>query len=135
MFLSTHLSIISSMLPIPLSHTFQACLTLYSEVSSQDASKYTPSMFPCIPPKIFSSTLLSMLSTTLLIAHESILPAIYAFMLALKILSRIRPCVLPSMFPIVSHNTLPTYLALCFQVYSQEARQFQFHLTICSHIC
>jgi len=80
MFLSTHLSTISSMVPIPLNHTFQAYLTLCSLVSSQEASKYTPSMFPGIPPRTFSSTLLNMLSTTLPIAHDYILAAIYALM-------------------------------------------------------
>jgi hypothetical protein len=59
-----------------LNYTFQACLTLCSQVSSQVASKYTPSMFPGVPPRTFSSTLQSMLSTTLLIAHDGILAAI-----------------------------------------------------------
>jgi len=80
MLLSIHLRTISSMLPIPLNHTFCACLTLCSQVSSQEVSKYTPGMFPGICPRIFSSTLLSMLSTTLLIAHDGILAAIYALM-------------------------------------------------------
>jgi len=73
MYLSTHLSTTSSMLPIPLNHTFQAGLTRCSQVSSQEASKFTPSIFPGIPPRTFSSTLLSMLSTMLLIAHDGIL--------------------------------------------------------------
>jgi hypothetical protein len=37
-------------------------------------------MFPGILPRIFSSTLLSMLSTILLIAQDGILAAIYALM-------------------------------------------------------
>jgi hypothetical protein len=74
------LSTISSMLPIPLNHTFRVCLTLCSQVSFREASKYTPSMFPSIPPRTFSSTLLRMLSTMLLIAHDGILAAIYALM-------------------------------------------------------
>jgi hypothetical protein len=55
--------------------------------------------------------------------------------LSLNMLSSILASVLSSMFPIAWHDTLPTYLVLCFQVHSQEARNFQFHLTICSHIC
>jgi len=135
MLLSTHPSTIANMLPIPLNHTFRSCLTLCSQVSSQEVSKYTPSMFPGIPPRTFSSTLLSILSTMLLIAHDGILPAIYALMYALKMLSSILPSMHPSMFPIALHDTLPAYLALCFQVHSQEARHSQFHQTISSHIC
>jgi hypothetical protein len=56
MFFSTHLSTISSMLPIPLIYTFRTWLTLCSQVSSQEASKYTPSIIPDIPPRTFSST-------------------------------------------------------------------------------
>ena len=123
------------MLPNPLNHTFWACLTLCSQVSSQEASKYTPSMFPGIPPRTFSCTLLNMLSITLLIAHDGILAAIYALMYALKMLSSILPSMHPSMFPIALHDTLPAYLALCFQVHSQKARHSQFHMTICSHKC
>ena len=77
LFSSTHLSTTSSMLPIPLNHTFRACLTLCSQVSSQEASKYNPSIFPGLPPRIFSCTLLSRLSTMLLIGHDGILAAIY----------------------------------------------------------
>jgi hypothetical protein len=47
-------------------------------------------------------------------------------MYALKMLSSILPSMLLSMFPIAWHDTLPTYLALCFQVYSQEARYSQY---------
>jgi hypothetical protein len=54
-------------------------------------------------------------------------------MYALKMLSSILSSMLSSMFPIAWHDTLPSCLALCFQVYSQEARYSQFHLTICSH--
>jgi hypothetical protein len=42
MFLSTHISTISSMIPILLNHTFQAYLTVCSQVRSEKASKYTP---------------------------------------------------------------------------------------------
>ena len=37
--------------------------------------------------------------------------------------------------PIAVDGTLPAYLALRSQVHSQEGRQFQSHLTICSHVC
>jgi hypothetical protein len=57
-------------------------------------------MFPGILPRIFSSTLLSTLSTTLLIAHDGRLGAIYALMYALKMLSSILSSMLSSMFPI-----------------------------------
>jgi hypothetical protein len=80
MFLCIHLSMISSMLPIALNHTFRACLTLCSQVCSYEASNDTPSMFPGIPPRTFSSILLSMLSTTLLITHDGILAATFALM-------------------------------------------------------
>jgi hypothetical protein len=56
-------------------------------------------------------------------------------MYALKMISSILPSMLSSMLPITWHDTLPTYFALCFRVYSQEASHSQFHLTICSHIC
>jgi hypothetical protein len=58
-------------------------------------------MFPGIPPRTFSSTLQSMLSTMFLIAHDGILAAIYALsMWALKMLSSILHSILSSMFPI-----------------------------------
>jgi len=78
MLLSTHPNMISSMLSMPFNYIFQACLTLCFQVNSQEACKYTPSMVPGIPPGIFSSTLLSVLSTKLLIAHDDILANIYA---------------------------------------------------------
>ena len=135
MLISTHLSTISSMLPIPLNHIFQAWFTLFSQVSSQEAFKYTPSMFPGTPPRTFSSALLSMLSTTLLIAYDSILAVIYVLMSALMMIQTILPSMLSSMFAIVLHHTLPAYLVQCFQVCSQEARHSQFHKTIFSNIC
>jgi hypothetical protein len=57
-------------------------------------------MFPRIPPRTFSCTVLSMLSTMLLIAHDGILAAIYTLMYALKMLSSILPSMLSSIFPI-----------------------------------
>jgi len=57
--------ILSRTLPIALDGTLPACLTIRSQVSSQDAPKYTPSTLPSTPPSTFSSTLPSMLSRTL----------------------------------------------------------------------
>jgi hypothetical protein len=56
-------------------------------------------MFPSIPPRTFSSTLLNMLPTILLIAHDGILAAIYALMYTLKMLSSILSSMLSNMFP------------------------------------
>jgi len=109
-------------------------LDLRSQVSSQDAPKYTLSTLPSTPPSTFSRACSPGRSQLHSMAHSP--PAgLYAPKQALKMLSSILPSMLWSMFPIACHNTLPTYLALCFQVYSQEARHSQFHLTICSYIC
>jgi len=60
-------STLSSKFPIALDDTLQACLTIPSQVRSQDAPKYTPSTLPCTPP--------GMLSRTLPIALDGTLPA------------------------------------------------------------
>jgi len=57
-------SLLDSLLPGKLSRSIQVY------------SKYVPRL----PPRTFSSTLLNMLSTTLPIAHDYILAAIYALM-------------------------------------------------------
>ena len=57
------------------SMTLPACFTIRSQVSSQDAPKYTLSTLPSTPPSTFSSTLPSMLSRTLLIALDGTLLA------------------------------------------------------------
>ena len=66
---------LSRTLPIALDGTLPACLTIRSQVSYQDAPKYTPNILPSTPPSTFSSTLPSMLSRTLLIALDDIPPA------------------------------------------------------------
>jgi len=53
-------------------------LDLRSQVSSQDAPKYTPSTLPSTPASTFSSTLPGMLSRTLLIALDGTLLACLA---------------------------------------------------------
>jgi hypothetical protein len=50
-------------------------LDLRSQVSSQDAPKYTPSTLPSTPPSTFSSTLLGVLARRLPIALDGTLPA------------------------------------------------------------
>jgi len=47
--------------PIALDGTHPACLTVRSQVSSQDALKHTPSTLPSTPLSTFSSTLPGML--------------------------------------------------------------------------
>jgi hypothetical protein len=42
--------------------------------------------------------------------------------------------ILSTMSPLALPDTLSAYLALCFQVHSQEANHSQFHRTICFHI-
>jgi len=64
---STLPSTFCSTLPIALDNTLPACLTISSEVSSQDSVKYTPSTF--------SSTLSGILSMTLPIPLNGIFPA------------------------------------------------------------
>jgi hypothetical protein len=56
MFSSSLPGMLSRTLPITLDSTLPACLTIRSQVSSQDAPKYTPSMLPSTP-STFSSTL------------------------------------------------------------------------------
>jgi len=100
------------------SMTLPASLTIRSQVSSQDAPKYTSEYILKYPPEhprkdapnctrwhtpsLLDYTLPSMLSRTL---------------------------------PIALDDTLPAYLALRSQVHSQEVRHSQSHLTICSHVC
>jgi len=61
---------LSSALPIALDGTLPACLTVRSQVSSQDTPKYTS--------ESLSSTLPSMLSSTLPIAPDGTLTAYFA---------------------------------------------------------
>ena len=69
---------LSSTLPIALDDTLPACLTIRSQVSSQDTVKYTPSKFSSTPPSMFSSTLPIMLSRSLIIALDGKLLACLA---------------------------------------------------------
>jgi hypothetical protein len=65
----------SGMLQIALDGTLPACLTVCSQVWSQDACKYTMKILPSTPRSTFSSTLLSMLCRTLLIVLDGALLA------------------------------------------------------------
>jgi len=96
-------------LSIAFNDILAACLTVRSQVRAQDPPNHTrwhtPSLLDCMLP-----SKLSRLSQ----AH-----------------SRAR-------FQVHSqfHSmTLTTYLALCSQIHSQEARHSQSLLTICSHVC
>jgi len=135
MLLRTHLSAIASMLQITFNNTFWIILTLCSQVSFQYTSKYTPSTFPGTPLSTFWSIHQITLSRMLLIALNGTLAAICTPLYTLIMLLSPLPSMLTSMSPTALHDTLSAYLALCFQVYFQQARYSQFHLTICSHVC
>jgi len=70
---STLPGMLSRTLPISLDGTLPACLTIRSQVSSQDASTYTPSTLPSTPLSMFSSWLTSMLPSMLLFALDGTL--------------------------------------------------------------
>jgi hypothetical protein len=143
------LSTLSNTLPIALEDT--PCLldyTLPSKLSrrSQVHSEYTP--------KYTSKYVLkSMLSKTLPIALNGTLPA--CLTVRSQVSSQDHPKYTPSTLPSTPLSTLsssllsllsgmllialdgtpPAYLTLRSQIHSQEGRESQSHLTICSHVC
>jgi len=117
MFSSALPSMLSRTLTIAFDGTLPPCLTIRSQVSSQDAPKYTPHTLRSTPPSTFSSTLPGMLSRTLKIALDGTLLA------CLTVRSEV------SARDALKHS--PEHAPK----YTPEARQSQSHLTICSHVC
>jgi len=115
------LNTLSITLPIALDDTLPACLTIRSEVSSQDALndtsehalKHTPNCTRRHTPSLLDNTLPSMLSRCSQ--------------------SHSRAC--SQVHSQLHSTTLLAYRALHSQVHPQEARHSQSHLTICSHVC
>ena len=106
---STHQSMLSRMLPIALDGTLPVCLTVHSQLSSQDALNcarwHTLSLLDCMLPSKHS--------------RRSEAHSRAWFQLHSQLHSM----------------TLPAYLALPSQIQFQEAKHSQSHLTICSHVC
>jgi len=93
-----------SQLPIALDDTLPACLTIRSQVSSQDTPKYTPETL-ISTPSTFSCTLPGMLSRTLTIALDGTLPA------CLTIRSQVSSQDAPKYTPSTFSSTLPGMLS------------------------
>jgi len=147
--------ILARMLPLALDGTQPACLTVHFETSAQEALKHTPehavnftpnctrwhtpSLLDCTLPRWLSrrshvhrvcsqvhTRACSQRRTQLHSMAHSQRACLYTPKPALKKLS--------STLPIALDGTLPAYLALRFQLQSQEGRHSQSHLTICAHV-
>jgi len=117
------------MLPIAISGTLPACLTVCSLVSSKDIRKLTPEYALKNTPNC------TWWKTSSLLDHS--LPSTLSR--CLQVHSKYTPIYtsksLSSMPPIAVDCTLPAYMAPCSQLSCQEGRHFQSHLTIWLHVC
>jgi len=133
---STLLATLRRTLSIALHGILPACLTIRSQVSSQDPLWYTPSTLPVYIWVLFqghSQASCEVHSQLHSIAHSH-LAWLYAPKYAVKVLTSTLLSTLSSTLPTALDGTLPAYFALRFQVHSQEARHSRSHLPICSHV-
>jgi len=96
-------------------------LEIRSQVSFQDAPKYTPSTLPSPPPSTFSSTLPGMLSRTLPIAFQGTLPACLTAHSQLSPQDALKHTTkhIPNSLPIALDGKLPACLTVCSEVRCQ----------------
>jgi len=144
-----------SVLLIPLNQTVPAWWTVYSYVTSQQASYFTSHMLPQVPQRTCSSTLLSIVSSMLPIILDHILPAFITVCsqvccqnssnYTLKYSSECTwwctpsslDCTLCSQFLMHSHADLPecphVYCWICFQIHL--CVHWHIHFEAGSHTC
>jgi hypothetical protein len=148
---------LSRTLSIALDGTLPACLTVRSQVSSQDALKHTPKHTLQYTPNCTRWHTPSLLDTRSQAhskyAHKYTSEYVLEYTPghALKdsfnctrwhtpsLLDCTLPSTLPGMLsrtlPIALDGTLPASLTVRSEVSSQEGRHSQSYLTICSHVC